>query len=39
MEKEKDGGESRKKSGTEAHGLEKWQVIKGLIDGEEGSVW
>ena len=28
----------KKKSGVEAPGLEKPQVIRGLIDGEDGSV-
>ena len=28
----------RKKSGAEAHGLEKLQVLRGLIDVEDGSV-
>ena len=28
----------KKKSGAEAHGLEKPQVLKGLIDKEDGSV-
>ena len=28
----------KKKSGAEAHGLEKLQVLRGLIDGEDGSV-
>ena len=27
-----------KESGAEAHGLEKLQVIRGLINGEDGSV-
>ena len=28
----------KKKSGTEAHGLEKLQVLRGLIDVEDGSI-
>ena len=28
----------RKKKGREAHGLEKLQVLRGLIDVEDGSV-
>ena len=28
----------KKKSRVEAHGLEKPQVLRGLIDGEDGSV-
>ena len=28
----------KKKSGTVAHDLEKPQVLRGLIDGEDGSV-
>jgi hypothetical protein len=28
----------KKKSGAEAHGLEKPQVLRGLIDVEDGSV-
>ena len=28
----------KKKSGAEAHGLEKLQVLRGLIDVEDGSV-
>ena len=28
----------KKKSRAEAHGLEKLQVLRGLIDGEDGSV-
>jgi hypothetical protein len=28
----------RRKIGAEAHGLEKLQVLRGLIDGEDGSV-
>ena len=28
----------KKKSRTEAQGLEKPQVLRGLLDGEEGSV-
>ena len=28
----------KKKSRAEAHGLEKPQVLRGLIDGEDGSV-
>jgi hypothetical protein len=28
----------KKKSGAEAHGLEKPQVVRGLIDVEDGSV-
>ena len=27
-----------KKSRAEAHGLEKLQVLRGLIDGEDGSI-
>ena len=28
----------KKKSGAETHGLEKPQVLRGLIDGEDGGV-
>ena len=28
----------KKKSRAEAHGLEKWQILRGLIDVEDGSV-
>ena len=28
----------KKKSRAEAHGLEKLQILRGLIDGEDGSV-
>ena len=28
----------KKKSRAEAHGLEKTQILRGLIDGEDGSV-
>jgi hypothetical protein len=28
----------KKKSGAEAHGLEKLQVLRGFTDGEDGSV-
>ena len=30
--------DEKKESGPEARGLEKLQVIRGLIDGEDGSV-
>jgi hypothetical protein len=37
--RENDRGQRRRKqSGAEAHGLEKLQVIRVLIDGEDGSV-
>ena len=38
--REDNGGQRRrwKESGAEARGLEKLQVIRGLIDGEDGSV-
>jgi hypothetical protein len=32
------GRRKKKKSGAEAHGLEKPQVLRGLIDVEDGSV-
>jgi hypothetical protein len=44
---EREGGENgrektqrrrKEKSGAEAHGLEKPQVLRGLIDVEDGSV-
>ena len=28
----------KKESGAEAHSLEKLQILRGLIDGEDGSV-
>ena len=28
----------KKKIGAEAHGLEKQQVLRGLIDGEDGTI-
>ena len=38
MEEGEDTGGGKKKSGAEAHGLEKQQVLRGLIDVEDGIV-
>ena len=35
---EGEDAEEKKKSGAEAHGLEKPQVLRGLIDVDDGSV-
>jgi hypothetical protein len=32
------GGERRKKCREEAHGLKKQQILRSLIDGEDGSI-
>jgi hypothetical protein len=38
MEEGEDTGGGKKKSGAKAHGLEKLQVLRGLIDVEDGIV-
>jgi hypothetical protein len=38
MEEGEDTEEQKKKMGSEAHGLKKPQILRGLIDGEDGSV-
>jgi hypothetical protein len=37
-EREREGRRRRWKESREARGLEKLQVLRGLIDGEDGSV-